>query len=49
MILTPIEEISNKRLDQRRNEGPKGIFGKTVRYLNVFMSHDITVERHWGK
>lgn len=35
MILTPIEEISDKRLDQRRNEGSKGIFGKTVRYLNI--------------
>lgn len=45
MILRPTEEISDKRLDQRRNEGSKGIFGKTVRYLNIFLR----VDMHWGK
>lgn len=49
IILTPIEEINNKRLDRRKNEGSKGIFGKTVRYLNILVGCDITVEMHWGK
>lgn len=41
MILIPIEEISDERLDQRRNERSKGIFEKTVKYLNAFMDCDI--------
>ena len=49
MILIPIEEISDKRSDQRRNEGSKAIFGKTVRYLNVFTGCDLTDDTRWGK
>lgn len=40
MILIRVKEISDKRLDQRRNEGSKRIFEKTVKYLNTFMDCD---------
>lgn len=36
MILIPIEEISDKKLDQQRNERSKGNFEKIMRYLNEF-------------